>query len=108
MTDPNSPSFEVTVDDDRAWHVDSEFAEYDATHTVAGALLAGADSVTVTRTEAPETPTATPRTRIAVDDLSTLADDGVIERDGVRIVATAALVGRLRETADDGGDDHGE
>lgn len=49
--DPDSPSFEVTIDDDRSWHVTSEFAEYDATHAVAGALLAGADDVTVTRTD---------------------------------------------------------
>lgn len=45
------PQFKVTVDDDRSWRTSSEFAEYDATHAVAGALLAGADSVTVERVE---------------------------------------------------------
>lgn len=47
----DSPDFKVRVDDDRAWHVGSEFAEYDATHAVAGALLAGAEKVEVERTD---------------------------------------------------------
>lgn len=45
------PQFEVTVDGDRSWETNSEFAEYDATHTVIGALLAGADSVEIERVE---------------------------------------------------------
>ena len=47
----DDPQFEVTIDDDRSWRTSSEFAEYDATHAVAGALLAGADSVSVEKFE---------------------------------------------------------
>lgn len=45
----DEPQFEVTVNGDRSWSTASEFGEYDATHAVAGALLAGAESVTVER-----------------------------------------------------------
>lgn len=50
MTDSDSPSYKVRVDG-MYWEVNSEFAEYDATHTVAGALLGGADSVEIERIE---------------------------------------------------------
>lgn len=44
--------FELSVNDDsRSWETSSEFAAYDATHFVAGALLAGADSVEIRRLE---------------------------------------------------------
>lgn len=44
----DEPQFEVSVGEDgRSWKTASEFAEYDATHAVAGALLAGAEKVTV-------------------------------------------------------------
>ena len=45
------PQYEVRINGERSWHTDSEFSEYDAAHAVAGALLAGADKVTVTRGE---------------------------------------------------------
>lgn len=47
----DDPGFEVRVNGDRVWKVNSEFSEYDATHAVAGALLAGADTVEVKRIE---------------------------------------------------------
>lgn len=56
MTDEihdTTPSFTVEVDGE-PYHVTSEYAEYDATHAVAGALLAGADTVTVTRRDGDE------------------------------------------------------
>lgn len=46
---PEEPQYKITIDDDRSWTTNSEFAEYDATHTVIGALLAGADAVSVER-----------------------------------------------------------
>lgn len=49
--DDDSPTYEVRINDDRAWHVGSEFSEYDATHAVVGALLAGAEKVEITRTD---------------------------------------------------------
>lgn len=45
----SDPQFKITVNDDRSWTTNSEFGEYDATHAVVGALLAGADSVEVER-----------------------------------------------------------
>lgn len=45
--DPSDPQFEVTIDEDRSWTTASEFAEYDAVHAVAGALLAGAEKVEI-------------------------------------------------------------
>lgn len=41
--------FTIRVDDDRSWSTNSEFGEYDATHAVIGALLAGADRVVIER-----------------------------------------------------------
>jgi hypothetical protein len=45
-----SDDIEVTIDG-RSWHVNSKYAEYDATHAVAGALLAGADEIEVSRND---------------------------------------------------------
>lgn len=43
--------FQVRVDGGRSWSTASEFGEYDAASAVAGALLAGADRVEVTRAD---------------------------------------------------------
>lgn len=45
----DEPQFTMRVDGDLTWETNSEFAEYDATHFVAGALLAGADEVVIQR-----------------------------------------------------------
>ena len=42
--------YEVTVDG-KSWYAVSPHSEYDAIHCVAGAILAGADEVTVERQE---------------------------------------------------------
>ncbi|QLG30146.1 hypothetical protein HUG10_21400 (plasmid) [Halorarum halophilum] len=47
----SDPQYEIRVDDDRSWTTNSEFAEYDATHFVAGALLGGAEHVTIRQVE---------------------------------------------------------
>jgi hypothetical protein len=45
-----SVDYEVTVDG-KSWYSVSPHSEYDAIHCVAGAVLAGADEVTVERQE---------------------------------------------------------
>lgn len=89
--DPDSPSFEVTVDGGRAWHVTSEFAEYDATHAVAGALLAGADEVTVSRTDVEPGTLSVDPDDLSREDVERIADrvadvigDDVARRQGGR------------------------
>lgn len=47
MTD----QYEIRINEDRTWTTNSEFAEYDVTHCVVGALLAGAETVEITEVE---------------------------------------------------------
>lgn len=47
MSDHDVPQYEAVVDGEADWHTDSDYAEYDMTHFVAGALLAGADSIEI-------------------------------------------------------------
>lgn len=45
-----TPDYEVNVDGDR-WYSISPHSDYDAIHCVAGAILAGADEITIEKVE---------------------------------------------------------
>lgn len=90
----NGDQIEVLIDGE-PWHVGSDFADYDAIHAVAGALLAGADDVRIRRG-------GDARVEVDLSALQALHLHGEAERDGVRFVASEGTSERLRECYESG------